>query len=125
MNGNERAGKKKWIDHANALACRDGAELEAPEEGKNDETERARHGRAVDRSPARKLLFGRVNRVESGCARRLRATRADGKFLSFGPHHPNGTRPSGRRSGHGNQVSERFDGFSSTAAKPTSCPLYS
>jgi hypothetical protein len=36
-HGGHRAGvtaQKKWIDDANALARRDGAELEAPEEGK-------------------------------------------------------------------------------------------
>jgi hypothetical protein len=35
-----RGGKKNRDGHTNALACRDGAELEAREEGKDDETER-------------------------------------------------------------------------------------
>ena len=42
--------RKKSIGHTNALACRDGAELEAQQEGKNDAMDRARHGRRVDRS---------------------------------------------------------------------------
>jgi hypothetical protein len=49
--------KKKWIDHANALARGDDAELEAPEEGKNDGCERALHGRTVSRSDGAKTAL--------------------------------------------------------------------
>lgn len=52
-------GKKNSDRHTNALACRDGAELEAPEEGKNEETERpVTEEQSIDRAGA-EAAFGR------------------------------------------------------------------